>query len=204
MEDLHKAFPDFDPAKPLDEDEIKSPEGKEKWRNFMMAYSKKIDDYNFGTIVRTRADGEYTNEGTIFGMRTDTQYPEKGKADGWRSTTDAVLRHRDRKVRASSPLFNQVNKHTDYVLGTAPDSTTGFTKRRSRRNEGRSFFERIYHPQGAPAFAAKFPRDKAAHSSPGTTRRAVSQWSALAITERWGVVSTGTQAKFVVVEACRI
>ena len=34
----------------------------------MMAYSKKVDDYNFGTIVRTRADGEYTNEGTIFGM----------------------------------------------------------------------------------------------------------------------------------------
>ncbi|KAK1830121.1 putative polysaccharide biosynthesis protein [Podospora conica] len=66
MEDLHKTFPDFDPAKPLDEDEMKSPEGKEKWRNFMMAYSKKVDDYNFGTIVRTRADGEYTNEGTIF------------------------------------------------------------------------------------------------------------------------------------------
>lgn len=196
MEDLRKTFPDFDPAKPLDEDEIKSPQGKEKWRNFMMAYSKKVDDYNFGTIVRTRADGEYTNEGTIFGMRAYTQYPKKR-----RLTDGTVPRMQFYAIEiarcASSPLFNQVNKYTDCILGTAPDSTTGFTKRRSRRNEGRNFFERIYHPQGAPAVTAKFPRDKAAPSSSGTTRGTVSQWSSglmlvLAITERWDVVSGGS------------
>ena len=65
-EHLMRDFPDFDPAKTIDEDEMKSKEGKEKWRNFMMAYAKRVDDYNFGTIVRTKADGEYSNEGSIF------------------------------------------------------------------------------------------------------------------------------------------
>ena len=59
-------FPDFDPAKPINEDEMKSKAGKEKWRPFMMAYEKLIDDYNFGTIVRTRPDVEYGEKTSIF------------------------------------------------------------------------------------------------------------------------------------------
>ena len=66
-EHLKKDLPDFDPAVTINEDEMKSKQGKEKWRNFMMFYDKKIDDYNFGTMMRTSPTEEYTQDGTIFG-----------------------------------------------------------------------------------------------------------------------------------------
>lgn len=63
-----EAFPDFDPAATLVEDEMKSKEGKEKWRTWMMKWDQ-IEDYNFGTMIRTRADVEYDQNTTIFGVR---------------------------------------------------------------------------------------------------------------------------------------
>lgn len=65
-EHLKKDFPEFDPAEPINEDEMKSKTGKEKWRNFMMAYDKKIDDYNFGTLLRASPKTEYGEKETIF------------------------------------------------------------------------------------------------------------------------------------------
>ncbi|KAF3762069.1 hypothetical protein M406DRAFT_53381 [Cryphonectria parasitica EP155] len=65
-EHLLKDFPEFDPAEPLNEDKMKSPEGKKRWRDFMMAYENKVDDYSFGTILRKDPKEEYTEHGTIF------------------------------------------------------------------------------------------------------------------------------------------
>ena len=66
-EHLKKDFPEFDPAETIDEDKMKSKEGKERWRNFMMAYEKKVDDYNFGTMLRANPKWEYGKDETIFG-----------------------------------------------------------------------------------------------------------------------------------------
>lgn len=66
-EHFKKEFPDFDPSATLDENEMKSKEGKEKWREFMNTYENSIADYNFGTMLRARADVEYDQETTIFG-----------------------------------------------------------------------------------------------------------------------------------------
>ncbi|KAK3385406.1 polysaccharide biosynthesis-domain-containing protein [Podospora didyma] len=66
---LMKEFPDFDPAKPIDEDEMKSKAGKEKWRSWMKAYEKRVDDFNFGTMLRISPATEYDEKGTIFAMR---------------------------------------------------------------------------------------------------------------------------------------
>lgn len=66
-EHLKKDFPEFDPAATIDEDEMKSKTGKERWRNFMMAYEKKVDDYNFGTMMRAGPETEYDQDTTIFG-----------------------------------------------------------------------------------------------------------------------------------------
>lgn len=60
-------FPEFDPAEPIDEDKMKSKAGKERWRKFLMAYEKRVDDYNFGTMLRTDPKLEYTQHDTIFG-----------------------------------------------------------------------------------------------------------------------------------------
>jgi len=67
-EDFKREFPDFDPAATLNEDEMKSKAGKEKWRNWMMTYEKTIDDYNFGTMLRASPKFEYGEKETIFGM----------------------------------------------------------------------------------------------------------------------------------------
>ena len=67
-EHFKKEFPDFDPKETIDEDKMKSKEGKEKWRNWMMTYEKTVEDYNFGTMLRSNPKFEYTEEQTIFGL----------------------------------------------------------------------------------------------------------------------------------------
>ncbi|KAJ5128865.1 DUF757-domain-containing protein [Penicillium atrosanguineum] len=62
-------FPDFNPASTIIEDDMKSKAGKERWRNFVNQYEETIEDYNFGTIIRARADEEYEQHNTIFGVR---------------------------------------------------------------------------------------------------------------------------------------
>jgi hypothetical protein len=68
-EDFMKAFPEWDPAATLNEDEMKSKEGKERWRNWIMQYEKRVDDYNFGTMVRKNAKDEYGQDNVIFAVR---------------------------------------------------------------------------------------------------------------------------------------
>lgn len=63
-----REFPEFNAAETIDEDEMKSKEGKEKWRKFMKEYETKVDDYNFGTMLRTNPKFEYGEKETIFGM----------------------------------------------------------------------------------------------------------------------------------------
>ncbi|MCJ1406783.1 hypothetical protein MMC19_000852 [Ptychographa xylographoides] len=64
-----KEFPEFDSTGTINEDQMKSKEGKERWRNFMMAYEKRVDDYNFGTMLRANPKFEYGEKETIFAMR---------------------------------------------------------------------------------------------------------------------------------------
>lgn len=68
-EHLKKDFPEFDAKATIDEDEMKSKDGKEQWRTFINAYEKKIEDYNFGTVIRTNPKFEYDQENTIFAVR---------------------------------------------------------------------------------------------------------------------------------------
>lgn len=67
LEHFKRDFPDFDPKEAIDEDAMKSKEGKKRWRDFMMAYEKKVDDYNFGTMLRANPKFEYGEKETIFG-----------------------------------------------------------------------------------------------------------------------------------------
>lgn len=69
-EHLKTDFPEFDPAAVINEDEMKSKVGKERWRKFLMAYEKKVDDYNFGTMLRNSPKVEYEEDSTLFGKNT--------------------------------------------------------------------------------------------------------------------------------------
>ena len=73
-EHFRREFPEFDPRETIDEDKMKSKEGKEMWRNFMMAYEKKVDDYNFGTMLRANPKFEYGEKETIFGLESVTRF----------------------------------------------------------------------------------------------------------------------------------
>jgi len=71
FEQLLEDFPEFkEPANVavISEEEMKSPSGKAKWREFCEKFNQ-IEDYNFGTMLRTKANGEYDQEGTIFVVR---------------------------------------------------------------------------------------------------------------------------------------
>lgn len=70
-EHFQREFPELDPVETINEDKMKSKEGKAKWRNFMMAYEKIIDDYNFGTMLRSNPKFEYGEKETIFGELKD-------------------------------------------------------------------------------------------------------------------------------------
>lgn len=64
-------FPEFkEPSKvaQIEESEMKSVAGKAKWRTFCEKFAE-IEDYNFGTLLRTKASEEYTQDGTIFVVR---------------------------------------------------------------------------------------------------------------------------------------
>ncbi|EHA20616.1 hypothetical protein ASPNIDRAFT_137708 [Aspergillus niger ATCC 1015] len=69
LESFQKEFPDFDPAETLNEDKMKSKEGKEKWRNWINQYEKIIEDFNFGTMLRASPNVEYDRDTTIFANR---------------------------------------------------------------------------------------------------------------------------------------
>ncbi|PLB54647.1 DUF757-domain-containing protein [Aspergillus steynii IBT 23096] len=68
-ESFMKEFPDFNPAETINEDIMKSKAGKEKWRNWINQYEGKINDFNFGTMLRSNPKFEYEQETTIFAMR---------------------------------------------------------------------------------------------------------------------------------------
>ena len=75
-ESFMKEFPDFNPAETINEDEMKSKAGKEKWRNWINQYEGKIDDFNFGTMLRSNPKFEYEQETTIFGeLRACDRFP---------------------------------------------------------------------------------------------------------------------------------
>ena len=68
-EHFKKEFPEFNPADKINEDDMKSKAGKERWRNFINQYEKTVEDYNFGAMLRASPKTDYTQDGTIFAVR---------------------------------------------------------------------------------------------------------------------------------------
>lgn len=64
-----KDFPEYNVGGKLDQDAMKSKEGKERWRKFIGEYEKKVDDYNFGTMLRDSPKAEYGPDTTMMSVR---------------------------------------------------------------------------------------------------------------------------------------
>ena len=67
--DFKTHFPDFDAKARINEDEMKGARGKAQWRDFIKLYEDKVEDYNFGTMLRADTKGEYDEKDTIFAVR---------------------------------------------------------------------------------------------------------------------------------------
>ncbi|KAJ1678647.1 hypothetical protein EV182_003618, partial [Spiromyces aspiralis] len=64
-EAFKEKFPEINVAD-LDEEDFKSPGAKAKWRPFINNYENKVKDFNFGTLLRKKPAGEYTEDNTMF------------------------------------------------------------------------------------------------------------------------------------------
>ena len=69
-EELYQGFRELFPemnVEVIDEDHMKSPAEKEKWRPFLMSFEKRLEQFNFATLLRLNAKLEYDPDNTIIG-----------------------------------------------------------------------------------------------------------------------------------------
>lgn len=65
---FRETFPDLKVDK-INEDELKSPEGKAKWRPFCEQFKGVVEDYSFGTLLRADCEGDYSEQNSILTTR---------------------------------------------------------------------------------------------------------------------------------------
>ncbi|KAF8337000.1 putative polysaccharide biosynthesis protein [Cantharellus anzutake] len=68
-EGFPELFADTKQIEVVDEDSMKSPGNKTRWRKWIEQFKDKVQDYNFGTLLRRDARVEYTEDNTIFVVR---------------------------------------------------------------------------------------------------------------------------------------
>lgn len=61
-------FPDLD-VRVINEDQLKSPESKSKWRVYCDKFKEVIEDYSFGTLLRADAAQDYTEANSMLVTR---------------------------------------------------------------------------------------------------------------------------------------
>ncbi|XP_063238403.1 protein PBDC1 [Bacillus rossius redtenbacheri] len=66
--EFREEFPDLQVAQ-IPEDDLKSPEAKQKWRPFCERFQGVIEDYNLGTLLRLDGAGEYSEQNTVLVTR---------------------------------------------------------------------------------------------------------------------------------------
>ncbi|KAK3589417.1 hypothetical protein CHS0354_020746 [Potamilus streckersoni] len=65
---FRQEFPDF-PVEVLKEEQLKSPEAKEKWRPFCSYFENKVEDFNMGTLIRIDSRKEFSEENSMLVLR---------------------------------------------------------------------------------------------------------------------------------------
>ncbi|KAG2171540.1 hypothetical protein INT43_008266 [Umbelopsis isabellina] len=66
--DFEETFPEID-VQHLNEDHFKTDKAKAKWRDWINKYEKRVNEYNFGSLLRIDPRDDYTEQNTMFGMR---------------------------------------------------------------------------------------------------------------------------------------
>ncbi|OMJ24775.1 Protein PBDC1 [Smittium culicis] len=64
--EFRELFPDMNIEFLNEVEDFKSPAMKEKWRNFITKYEKKVKDYTFGSLLRINCHEGYEEQNTMF------------------------------------------------------------------------------------------------------------------------------------------
>uniref|UniRef100_A0A2M4C2A0 Polysaccharide biosynthesis domain-containing protein n=1 Tax=Anopheles marajoara TaxID=58244 RepID=A0A2M4C2A0_9DIPT len=64
---FRRMWPDMN-VRVIDENDLKSPEGKTKWRTYMAKFSR-LEDYSVGTLLRANAEEEFRPENAVLVVR---------------------------------------------------------------------------------------------------------------------------------------
>jgi hypothetical protein len=68
FEDFQRSFPDISLDHLRELEDFKSEQAKQRWRPWLMKYEKKVDKFNFGTLLRIHAsDPELREDNAMFG-----------------------------------------------------------------------------------------------------------------------------------------
>lgn len=67
--EMFPEYQDVEKLKKFSENDLKTKQAKEDWRKFCALFEKKIEDYNFGTLLRTDSSAEYDQHTTCFVVR---------------------------------------------------------------------------------------------------------------------------------------
>lgn len=73
LKDFEENFPEIN-VEHLDENDFKTPAAKEKWRLFINKYEKRVNEYNFGSLIRIDCRDDYTEQNTMFGVRMQVKF----------------------------------------------------------------------------------------------------------------------------------
>ncbi|CAB0012665.1 unnamed protein product [Nesidiocoris tenuis] len=65
---FREMFPDLD-VQSINEDEMKSDQGKAKWRPFCEQFKEVVEDYSFGTLLRADVTMDYSEKNSILTSR---------------------------------------------------------------------------------------------------------------------------------------
>ncbi|KAI8918726.1 putative polysaccharide biosynthesis protein [Entophlyctis helioformis] len=72
-EEIHAAFrfefPDLNVGELREMEDFKTEAAKAKWRNFINQYQNKVEDFNFGTLLRNRCGEDYGPNNAFFVTR---------------------------------------------------------------------------------------------------------------------------------------
>lgn len=67
--EMFPEYQDVERLKKFSENDLKTKQAKEDWRKYCALFEKKIEDYNFGTLLRTDSSAEYGQHTTCFVVR---------------------------------------------------------------------------------------------------------------------------------------
>ncbi|TPX64702.1 hypothetical protein CcCBS67573_g08346 [Chytriomyces confervae] len=68
--EFKETFPEIDVENLQEIEQFKSDQAKDKWRNWIPKFEAKVQDFNYGTLLRNRAAEDYGPDNAFFGVYT--------------------------------------------------------------------------------------------------------------------------------------